>query len=58
MEEFYEKWVPKEYLPSDLGGDLPPTDVLHEETNKRLIELKTFFKEEEDQRKNMLNNNY
>ncbi|KAK9754271.1 CRAL/TRIO domain [Popillia japonica] len=47
MEKFYRKYISKECLPSDYGGDLPNTRILHEMNTKRLGELKPFFDAEE-----------
>lgn len=48
MEKFYENYIEKSCLPSDYGGDLPNTRVLHEMNTKYLRELKPFFDEEEN----------
>ncbi|XP_034240711.1 alpha-tocopherol transfer protein-like isoform X3 [Thrips palmi] len=37
------KFVPKDCLPSDVGGNLPPLEELHELTVQRLIDFKEVF---------------
>lgn len=49
MKDFF-KIIPKECLPEDYEGDLPPTRQLHEATIQRMRELKPFFDAEERQR--------
>lgn len=51
-KEFHEKYVPKEYLPLELGGLVPSTRQLHEEYIKKLNSLEDYFLREEMQRFN------
>lgn len=51
-EEFYKKWIPKECLPSDFGGDLPTVVEMHKDFRKELDSLRDYFLAEEDQRNN------
>ncbi|GJQ85955.1 hypothetical protein Trydic_g21803 [Trypoxylus dichotomus] len=48
MEKFYKTCIDKKYLPSDYGGDLPNTRILHEMNTKKLADLKSFFDAEEE----------
>lgn len=50
MEEFYQKAIPRECLPSDFGGTLPSIDELHEEFKNEYYRLRDFFRAEEEQR--------
>lgn len=50
-DDFHRDWIPKECLPSDLGGTLPSIEQLHNEfTKKELINLREYFQAEEEQR--------
>lgn len=51
-EDFYKKWIPKECLPSDFGGDLPTVAEMHADFRKELDDLRDYFLAEEDQRNN------
>lgn len=51
MEEFHEKWVPKECLPQELGGDLPTIAEMHETFRKEMMGLAAYYRAEEEQRK-------
>lgn len=55
MERFYEKYLEKACLPSDYGGDLPNTRILHGENTRNLTEMRAFFDEEELIRANFTN---
>lgn len=50
MEEFHKKWVPKECLPSDLGGDLPSIADMHLAFRQEMTDLRDHFIAEEQQR--------
>lgn len=50
MEEFHKKWVPKECLPSDLGGDLPSIVDMHNAFRKEMMDMTDYFVAEEQQR--------
>lgn len=50
MNDFYEKWIPKKYLPEDYGGDLPSIRECHEMNVKKLLEMESYFEAEEIQR--------
>ncbi|KAJ6642975.1 Alpha-tocopherol transfer protein-like [Pseudolycoriella hygida] len=50
-EDFYTKWIPKECLPSDFGGDLPTVAEMHNNFRKDLEALHGYFLAEEAQRK-------
>ncbi|KAL7038240.1 hypothetical protein ACKWTF_009515 [Chironomus riparius] len=47
--DFYHKHIPKSNLPKDYGGDLPSIKELHESERNILINLKEYFKLEEQQ---------
>lgn len=51
-EEFYKKWIPKECLPSDFGGDMPTVAEMHTDFRKELDDLRDYFLAEEAQRNN------
>lgn len=51
-EEFYKKWIPKECLPSDFGGDLPTVVEMNANFRKEFDELRDYFLAEEAQRTN------
>uniref|UniRef100_A0A1Y1LY65 CRAL-TRIO domain-containing protein n=3 Tax=Photinus pyralis TaxID=7054 RepID=A0A1Y1LY65_PHOPY len=51
MDEFHAKYVPRECLPADYGGELGPLEVLAEGNARRLLELETFFEAEENQQR-------
>lgn len=51
MKQFHEV-IPARYLPREMEGELPSLEELHLRTVRRLRELKTFFDDEERQRKN------
>ncbi|KAB0791388.1 hypothetical protein PPYR_03188 [Photinus pyralis] len=46
-EEFYEKYVPRRSLPSDLGGDLPTVDDMQQQMIDRMVELGTYYETDE-----------
>lgn len=50
MDEFYEKAVPRECLPSDFGGDLASIAELHEQFKSEYYNLREYFRAEEEQR--------
>lgn len=50
LEEFHKKWVPKECLPSDLGGDLPSIVEMHKAFRKEMMDMTDYFVAEEHQR--------
>lgn len=50
LEEFQSKFVPKESLPKELGGDLPTIAEMHAAFRKELSTLSDYFKAEERQR--------
>ncbi|ETN60609.1 phosphatidylinositol transfer protein [Anopheles darlingi] len=52
FEKFYEEWIPKQCLPSDLGGDLKSVDELHQEHLAEFEKQRPFFLAEERQRNN------
>lgn len=56
MEQFYEKYVPKSCLPSDLGGDLPSIKELHDQHCKEFMRLRPYFLAEEKQAELLLDN--
>lgn len=45
MEEFHEKFVPKKYMPSNYGGELPSTSELNNEFQNRFLNTKDWFKD-------------
>nr|CAH7758590.1 unnamed protein product [Callosobruchus chinensis] len=47
--ELHEKYIPASLLPSDLGGELPSVDQMHEEVQKELRKLKTFLETHDKQ---------
>ncbi|KAL3270855.1 hypothetical protein HHI36_021373 [Cryptolaemus montrouzieri] len=51
MEEFYEKYVEAECLPSDYGGKLPPMKTLEEKSLEDLKKMSKWFEVEEELRK-------
>lgn len=51
MDEFHAKYIPRECLPVDYGGELEPLEVLARHNTRRLFELETFFETEENQQK-------
>lgn len=51
MEEFYKKYVPAKYLPSDYGGELSSMEKLHNMTMEKMERRQSFFDEEERNRK-------
>ncbi|KAF5286497.1 hypothetical protein FQR65_LT12580 [Abscondita terminalis] len=51
LEAFHSKHLEKRCLPEDLGGDLPPTRVLHERHVQTMSDLEQYFIDEENQRK-------
>lgn len=50
MEEFYEKWIPRESLPSDYGGALASCDEMHDQFKVEYFKLRDFFRAEEESR--------
>jgi len=42
-EGFYQKWIPKECLPSDFGGDLPTVVEMHTDFRKKFDEMRDYF---------------
>lgn len=48
-EKFYQECVPKSHLPSDFGGDLESVEELHRKHRESLMELRDYFKLEEQQ---------
>ncbi|KFB43516.1 AGAP003733-PA-like protein [Anopheles sinensis] len=50
FEKFYEEWIPKSCLPSDLGGDLKSIDELHQDHVKEFERQRNYFLSEERQR--------
>lgn len=50
MNEFYEKAIPRECLPSDFGGDLASIKELHEQFKNEYYNLRDYFRAEEEQR--------
>ncbi|CAG9769964.1 unnamed protein product [Ceutorhynchus assimilis] len=49
LDEFYEKYIPKDILPADLGGDLPNLDQLTEETKSLARKVRTYLEQCEQQ---------
>lgn len=49
MDEFFEKYVPADLLPSDYGGNLPNLEQLSEETKLSAQKLKHYFEAGEQQ---------
>ncbi|KAK5638422.1 hypothetical protein RI129_012717 [Pyrocoelia pectoralis] len=56
MEMFYTKWLSREYLPEEYGGELPSIRVHHDETMRKLNLLQNYFEAEELQRTVRQNN--
>lgn len=56
FEKFYEEWIPKSCLPSDLGGDLKSIDELHQDHIKEFERQRNYFLSEERQRNGNPNN--
>uniref|UniRef100_A0A182UD92 CRAL-TRIO domain-containing protein n=1 Tax=Anopheles melas TaxID=34690 RepID=A0A182UD92_9DIPT len=50
LDSFYEEWIPKSGLPSDLGGDMKSIDELHQDHLKEFERLRPYFLAEERQR--------
>lgn len=50
MEQFYEKVISREGLPSDFGGTLPSCDDLHRQFKEEYYKMREFFRAEEEQR--------
>ncbi|XP_058116319.1 alpha-tocopherol transfer protein-like [Anopheles ziemanni] len=50
FEKFYDEWIPKSCLPSDLGGDLKSIDELHQDHMKEFERQRNYFLSEEGQR--------
>lgn len=46
-EEFYEKYLPRRSLPSDLGGDLPAVDDMQQRLIDRMAELTAYYETDE-----------
>lgn len=46
-DNFYEKFIPKSHLPSDYGGDLESLEVLHNRQCEEFIEMKEYFRIEQ-----------
>lgn len=49
LKEFFEKFVPRTHMPSDYGGDLESSEVLHEKNRQILNEMRDYFIMEEQQ---------
>jgi hypothetical protein len=43
MEEFFEEFIPKSCMPSDLGGDLDSIEVLHGKNREKLLKMREYF---------------
>ncbi|XP_044739621.1 alpha-tocopherol transfer protein-like [Chrysoperla carnea] len=56
MEEFMEKHISKNCLPSDYGGDLDSIEVLHAKNCKELETIVPYFTAEQTQRHEALSN--
>lgn len=54
--EFFKKYLPKENMPSDYGGDLPSISELHKKNCENLHRFKEYFELEEKQMKHQLDN--
>lgn len=50
FEEFHAKFIPKDCLPKELGGDLPTIAEMHATFRKELEDLSDHFIAEEQQR--------
>lgn len=50
MDEFYEKWIPRESLPSDYGGTLASCDEMHDQFKAEYLKLRDYFRAEEESR--------
>lgn len=50
-ETFHKDFVPRSCLPSDLGGDLPTAEKMHEEHIKEFARLRNYFIEDEKEAK-------
>lgn len=50
MDDFYEKYISRECLPSDFGGDLASCEELHEQFKNEFYKLREYFRAEEEQR--------
>lgn len=46
----FDEWVPREYLPEDIGGGMSSVEKLNCHTMQKLIDLENFFKADELQR--------
>lgn len=50
MEDFYKNVISRNGLPSDFGGDLPSISELHEQFKDEYLNLRDYFRAEEEQR--------
>lgn len=50
LEQFHEKWIPKQSLPAELGGDLPPIAEMHAAFRQELVDMAGYFIAEERHR--------
>ncbi|KAF5285074.1 hypothetical protein FQA39_LY16763 [Lamprigera yunnana] len=46
-ERFFEKYVPKDYLPEEIGGTSPSAEIINDFTIQRLSEIDDYFRDEE-----------
>lgn len=50
LEQFHEKWIPKQSLPKELGGDLPTIAEMHASFRQELVDMAGYFVAEERHR--------
>lgn len=50
LEQFHEKWIPKQSLPAELAGDLPPIAEMHAAFRQELVDMAGYFVAEERHR--------
>ncbi|CAO1396893.1 unnamed protein product [Diamesa hyperborea] len=49
FEVFYKNVIPKEFMPSDYGGDLESVEQLNKKNSELLVNLKSYFTAEQEQ---------
>lgn len=50
LDQFHQKWIPKQSLPKELGGDLPPIAEMHNKFRQELVDMAGYFVAEERHR--------
>lgn len=57
MNEFYKNVISNRSLPKEFGGELASADELHNQFRNEFIALRDYFREEEEQRKRLCEEN-